>query len=390
MALKHIPNLDALLDAHEKFVQTKNILVQEQHGWYNRYVNPVITAKHIPIHWRYDLNKETNPLGMETIGVNAAFNVGAIKWQGKYVLAVRVEGVDRKSNFAFAESDNGLDNFRFWNAPLLLPQTKEPDVNVYDMRLTKHEDGYIYGIFCTERKDLTKGPEDTSSAVAAAGIVRTKNFKEWERLPDVVSPSQQRNVTLHPEFVNGTYALYTRPQDGFIETGSGGGIGLGFVKSMENPVIEGQTILFKKRYHTVYELKNGQGPSPIKTPEGWLHLAHGVRENAAGLRYVLYAFMTELEDIGKIKYQPGGYFMAPNDAEIIGDVGNVLFCNGWVKDEDGTIKIYYASSDTRTHVAVTHVDRMIMYCKQTPPDSFYSNGSVEKVIELIERNQQFV
>ncbi len=390
MELKPIPNLNVLLETHKKLVQTKNEILPEDHGWYSRFANPVLTARHIPIHWRFDLNAETNPLGMETIGVNAAFNVGAIKWDGKYVLAVRVEGVDRKSYFAFAESDNGLDTFHFWDVPLLMPQNTDPDVNVYDMRLTHHEDGYVYGVFCTERKDHSNGPDDTSSAIAAAGIVRTKDFKDWERLPDFISPSQQRNVTLHPEFVEGKYAVYTRPQDGFIETGSGGGIGLGFVDDMEHPLIKDETILFKKRYHTVYELKNGQGPSPIKTDEGWLHLAHGVRENAAGLRYVLYVFMTELEDISKIKYQPGGYFMAPNNEEIIGDVGNVLFCNGWIQDEDGTIKIYYASSDTRTHVAVTHVDRMIMYCKNTPPDSFHSNASVSKIIELIDRNKKFL
>ena len=385
-----IPNLKALQEEYEALITQENEEVNASHGWYSRYKNPVVTAKHIPLNWRYDFNAETNPLGMETIGANAAFNAGAIKWKGKYVLAVRVEGIDRKSYFAFAESDNGIDNFRFWDKPMLVPQTEDPDINVYDMRLIAHEDGYIYGIFCTERKDHSNGPQDTSSATAGAGVVRTKDMENWERLPDVISPSQQRNVTLHPEFVNGKYALYTRPQDGFIDTGSGGGIGLGYVDSMEHPEVKDEVILNPKRYHTVYELKNGQGPSPIKTEEGWLHLAHGVRNNAAGLRYVLYVFMTDLEDITKVIHQPAGYFMAPNDEEIIGDVGNVLFANGWIADEDGSVKIYYASSDTRTHVATTSIEQLIQYCKNTPEDLLHSNGSVQQIIDLIEKNKGLV
>ncbi|WP_318310183.1 glycoside hydrolase family 130 protein [Flagellimonas crocea] len=377
-----------LLKEHQKLVDRKNVMEMKTNGIYNRYKYPIITAEHIPIHWRYDLNMETNPYGLERIGVNAAFNAGAIKWNGKYVLAIRVEGADRKSFFAFAESNNGVDGFTFWDKPMILPQNEEPDVNVYDMRLVKHEDGYVYGIFCTERKD-TKAPSgNTSSAVANAGIIRSKDLKNWERLPDLISTAkQQRNVTLHPEYVNGKYAVYTRPQDGFILTGSGGGIGLGFVDDMTKPVVKDEVIICNKEYHTVYELKNGQGPSPIKTPDGWLHLAHGVRNTAAGLRYVLYMFMTDLEDITRIVHRPGGYLMAPNDQEIIGDVGNVLFCNGWIVDDDGKVFIYYASSDTRMHVATTTIDILVDYCKNTPEDKLYSNKSVEAIIDLIERNE---
>ena len=283
--------------------------------------------------------------------------------------------------------ENGIDNFRFWDTPLLVPQTEDPDVNVYDMRLTKHEDGYIYGIFCTERKDPTVPPTDTSSAIANAGIIRSKDMLNWERLPDLISGSaQQRNVTLHEEFVDGRYAVYTRPQDGFIETGAGGGIGLGYIQNMEQPVVEDEVIINPKVYHTIYELKNGQGPSPIRTKEGWLHLAHGVRNTAAGLRYVLYLFMTDLEDIEKVIYQPGGYFMAPDDNEIIGDVGNVLFANGWILDDNGDVFIYYASSDTRMHVATTRLEILVDYCKNTPTDKLTSNGSVENILSLINHN----
>ncbi len=357
-------------------------------GIFHRYKHPIITAEHIPVQWRYDLNPETNPFGLERIGVNATFNAGAIKWNDKYVLAIRVEGADRKSFFAFAESENGIDSFKFWDKPMILPQNKEPDVNVYDMRLVKHEDGYVYGIFCTERKDPNVSANDTSAAVANAGIIRSKDLKNWERLPDLISTAkQQRNVTLHPEFINGKYAVYTRPQDGFILTGSGGGIGLGYVDEMTDPVVKDEVIINNKKYHTVYELKNGQGPSPIKTSEGWLHLAHGVRNTASGLRYVLYMFMTDLDDITKMIYQPGGYLMAPNYQEIIGDVGNVLFCNGWVVDQDGKVFIYYASSDTRLHVATSTVDILVDYCKNTPEDKLHSNKSVEAIIDLIDRNK---
>ena len=379
-----------LLSEYNLLINRKNIMEIKSNGIYNRYRFPVITAEHVPIHWRYDLNPDTNPYGLERIGVNAAFNAGAIKWKGKYLLVVRVEGSDRKSYFAFAESPNGIDSFTFWKKPLMLPQNEEPDVNVYDMRLVKHEDGYIYGIFCTERKDLNAPPTDSSAAVANAGIIRSKDLKSWERLPDLISTAkQQRNVTLHPEFINGKYALYTRPQDGFILTGSGGGIGLGYVDDMTKPVVKNEVIINNRKYHTVYELKNGQGPSPIKTKDGWLHLAHGVRNTAAGLRYVLYMFVTALEDITKVIYQPGGYLLAPNDQEIIGDVGNVLFCNGWIVDEDGKIFIYYASSDTRMHVATSKIDVLLDYCKNTPEDKLYSNNSVSAINDLINANEGF-
>ena len=379
-----------LLAEYNLLINKKNIIETKSNGIYSRYRNPVITAEHVPIHWRYDLNPNTNPYGLERIGVNAAFNAGAIKWEGKYLLVVRVEGSDRKSYFAFAESPNGIDSFTFWKKPLMLPQNEEPDVNVYDMRLVKHEDGYIYGIFCTERKDSSAPATDSSAAVANAGIIRSKDLKSWERLPDLISTAkQQRNVTLHPEFINGKYALYTRPQDGFILTGSGGGIGLGYVDDMTKPVVKNEVIINNRKYHTVYELKNGQGPSPIKTKDGWLHLAHGVRNTAAGLRYVLYMFVTALEDITKVIYQPGGYLLAPNNQEIVGDVGNVLFCNGWIVDEDGKIFIYYASSDTRMHVATSKIDILLDYCKNTPEDKLYSNNSVGAINDLIRANEGF-
>ena len=377
-----------LFDDHKKLILRKNHAIPHYSGLFTKFEYPILTASHVPLHWRYDLNKSTNPHSLERIGVNAAFNAGAIKWNGKYVLVVRVEGKDRKSFFAFAESENGIDNFKFWEKPFPLPQTENPDVNVYDMRLTMHEDGYVYGIFCTERKDPQAPEADTSSAIANAGIIRSKNLLEWERLPDLISDSnQQRNVTLHPEFVCGKYAIYTRPQDGFIETGAGGGIGLGYIDDMLHPKVEHEVIINPKAYHTVYELKNGLGPSPIKTREGWLHLAHGVRNTAAGLRYVLYLFMTDLKDITKVIHQPGGYFMAPDDQEIIGDVGNVLFSNGWIPDENGDVYIYYASSDTRMHVAKSTVDILVDYCKNTPKDRLTSNGSVDSIMDLIKKNK---
>ncbi len=377
-----------LFEEHEVLLSKKNVPIPDDSGIFVRHKYPIITAQHIPLHWRYDLNPMTNPKGLERIGVNATFNAGAIKWNDKYVLCVRVEGKDRKSYFAFAESENGIDNFRFWDTPLLLPQTENPDVNVYDMRLTQHEDGFIYGIFCTERKDPKAN--DTSSAIANAGIIRSKDMKSWERLPDLISNSnQQRNVVLHPEFIDGKYALYTRPQDGFIETGAGGGIGLGFVKDMTYPQVGHEVIINPKKYHTIYEVKNGQGAAPIKTTEGWLHLAHGVRNTAWGLRYVLYMFMTALDDVSKIIYEPGGYFLAPNEQEIIGDVGNVLFKNGWIADPNGTVFIYYASSDTRMHVAKTSIDVLIDYCKNTPADKLNSSGSVKNILELVKSNKGF-
>ncbi len=384
---KRIWNYEELMRNHEQLIHMPNHPIPEKSGLISRYTNPVITAEHIPINWRYDLNAQSNPFGLERIGVNAAFNAGAIKWNDKFTLAVRVEGSDRKSYFAFAESPNGIDGFKFWEKPLLMPQLNHPDINVYDMRLIAHEDGFVYGIFCTERKNPDAPPGDTSSAIANAGIIRSRDLISWERLPDLISVSkQQRNVTLHPEFVKGKYAIYTRPQDGFIETGSGGGIGLGFIDDMNHPEIINETIINQKAYHTIYELKNGLGPSPIKTKEGWLHLAHGVRNTAAGLRYVLYLFMTDLNDISKVIYQPGGYFMAPNNKEIIGDVGNVLFSNGWIVENDGTVFIYYASSDTRTHVATTSINILMDYCKNTPADKLSSNESVKSILNLIEMN----
>lgn len=358
-------------------------------GIFNRYKNPVVTANHTPLEWRYDFNEATNPFLMERIGINATFNAGAMKWNGNYILVVRVEGADRKSFFAIAESPNGVDNFKFWDKPCVIPQTELPDTNIYDMRLINHQDGWIYGIFCTERKDPNAGKSDTSSAIANAGIVRTKDLISWERLPDLISNSgQQRNVVLHPEFVNGKYAIYTRPQDGFIDVGNGGGIGLGYVQDMRNPIVLEEQIIFGKKYHSVYELKNGLGPAPIKTPKGWLHLAHGVRNTAAGLRYTLYMFMTDLHDISKVTHVPAGHFMAPEGFERVGDVSNVLFSNGWIENEDGTVFIYYASSDTRMHVAVSSVEKLVDYVINSPKDTFISAGSVSTIIAQVQRNKE--
>jgi 4-O-beta-D-mannosyl-D-glucose phosphorylase len=378
----------ALEKEHTTLIEQKNAPQDTiGNGIYQRYKNPVVTAAHVPLNWRFDLNEETNPFLQERIGINAAFNAGAIKWNGKYLLAVRVEGIDRKSFFAIAESPNGVDHFKFWEKPCVIPQTEEPDTNVYDMRLIHHEDGWVYGIFCTERKDPKAPKGDTSSAVANAGIVRSKDLVKWERLPDLISNTgQQRNVVLHPEFVNGKYALYTRPQDGFIDVGNGGGIGLGYIDDMTNPVVKDEKIIFGKKYHTIYELKNGAGPAPIKTEKGWLHLAHGVRNTAAGLRYTLYMFMTDLHDITKVTHVPAGHFMGPEGIERVGDVSNVLFTNGWIEDADGTVFIYYASSDTRMHVAVSSVEKLIDYVTNTPEDTFISAGSVNTIISQIDKN----
>lgn len=358
-------------------------------GIFDRYVNPVLTAGHAPVFWRYDLNEATNPYCLERFGINAAFNAGAIKWNDKYLLAVRVEATDRKSFFAMAESENGIDNFKFWDYPVKLPQTNDPDVNVYDMRLVQHEDGWIYGLFCTERKDPTAPLHDQSMALAKCGIARTKDFVCWYRLADLETNSpQQRNVVLHPEFVNGKYAFYTRPQDGFIDAGKGGGIGFGLSVSIENAYIENEKIIDNKNYHTVYEAKNGLGPAPIKTDDGWLHLAHGVRNTAAGLRYVLYMFMTDLNDLTKVIHKPAGYFIAPEGEERIGDVSNVIFSNGWIQDEDGTVYIYYASSDTRMHVATSTIEKLVDYVKNNPEDGLRSELSVETLSSIVSRNKQ--
>ncbi len=382
-------HLDKVIKEHKEIIVRTNTPHASSNGIYLRHENPIITPKHIPLHWRYDLNPDTNPNGLERIGFNATLNSGAIKWHDKYVLCVRVEGNDRKSFFAIAESENGIDNFKFWDKPCVIPlPPNEEETNVYDMRLTQHEDGWIYGVFCSERKDPDVPESDTSTALANAGIVRTKDLLNWERLPNLISgSSQQRNVVIHPEFVNGKYAIYTRPQQGFITVGSGGGIGLGFIDDMENPVITDEKIINNKIYHTIYELKNGLGPAPIKTDFGWLHLAHGVRNTAAGLRYTLYMFMTDLNDISKVIHQPAGHFMAPQGAERVGDVSNVLFSNGWIEDNDGNVFIYYASSDTRMHVAISSIDKLIDYCINSPEDKFTSSGSVETIIDLIDKNK---
>jgi 4-O-beta-D-mannosyl-D-glucose phosphorylase len=381
--------LEQLKSAHEQLVTRANEMVSGGNGIYERYKYPVLTAAHAPLNWRYDLNPQTNPYLMERFIINAAFNAGAIKWKGKYIMVARVEGADRKSFFAVAESPNGLDNFTFWDYPVDMPQTDEPDVNVYDMRLTEHADGWIYGLFCTERRDPEAPEHDQSMAIAGCGIARTKDLVTWERLADLKTKSpQQRNVVLHPEFVEGKYAMYTRPQDGFINAGSGGGIGFGLCDNMENAVIDKETIIDNKAYHTVYEAKNGQGPAPIKTDKGWMHLAHGVRNTAAGLRYVLYMFMTDLTDLTKVTHKPGGYFIAPEGEERVGDVSNVAFCNGWIKDDDGTIFIYYASSDTRMHVATTSVNQLLDYLLNTPQDGFTSASSVKAIYNIIDNNKK--
>lgn len=381
--------LAALRRSHAALLSQKNAPDPAwQNGIYERYKHPVVTAAHVPPEWRYDLNPRTNPFLLERLGINATLNAGAMEWKGKILVCVRVEGWDRKSFFAIAESKNGLDGFRFWDEPCVIPETPNPDTNVYDMRLVQHEDGWIYGLFCTERRDPKAPESDQSSAVAQCGLVRTKDLKKWERLPDIRTPSaQQRNVVLHPEFVGGKYALYTRPQDGFIDTGSGGGIGWALCSSMENARTGRESIIDRRAYHTINELKNGQGPAPIKTPEGWLHLAHGVRNTAAGLRYVLYLFLTDLKDPTKVLAKPGGYFIAPEGSERVGDVSNVVFSNGWVAKKDGSVLIYYASSDTRLHVATSSITRLLDYVKNTPPDGLRSAECVRQRIALIRRNR---
>lgn len=376
-----------LLAKQELLLRRKNEIDTEfYNGVYDRYQYPVLTRHHIPLHWRFDLNKETNPFFMERLGVNATFNAGAIYFNHKYYLCARVEGVDRKSFFALVESDNGVDNFRFLY-PITWKDIYKEETNMYDMRLVQHEDGWIYGIYCSESKDPEVPESDTSSAVAQAGLVRTKDLKDWERLPNIKTPSpQQRNVVLHPEFVNGKYLLYTRPQDGFISTGTGGGIAFGYCDSMENPVVESETLMDEKKYHTIYEVKNGQGPAPIKTDKGWIHIAHGVRNTAAGLRYVLYTFATSLEDPTKVIAKPSGHFIAPYDDERVGDVSNVVFSNGVIVNEENQVFIYYASSDTRLHVATTTIDKLIDYTFHTPEDPFRSLACVDQRLELIEKN----
>lgn len=360
-------------------------------GVFDRWKYPVLTAAHTPLFWRYDLNEKTNPFLMERFGINGVFNAGAIKWKDKYIMMPRVEGADRKSFFAIAESPNGIDQFKFWDSPVHMPGFREHETNIYDIRLTQHEDGYIYGLFCTERKDPSAPPPDQSSAIAQCGIARTRDLVNWERLADLRTPSpQQRNVVLHPELVDGKYAFYTRPQDGFIDAGSGGGIGLGFASSITNAVIEKETIIDPRIYHTINEAKNGLGPAPIRTRLGWLHLAHGVRNTAAGLRYTLYLFMTDLHDLGKVIYRPAGYLIAPKGEERVGDVSNVVFANGWITDKDGAVFIYYASSDTRMHVATTTIEKLLDYVINTPADEYNSAGSVNTLQQIIDNNKAHV
>ncbi len=381
--------LEKLKKKHQKFLSKKNKPVNRNYnGIFYRYKHPVLTAEHAPLHWQYDFNFKSNPFLMKRIGINATFNSGAIYLDGRYLLMVRTEGWDRKSFFAVAESPNGIDNWQFWERPVSLPETEDPDTNVYDMRLVQHEDGWIYGIFCAERKDRAAPEGDTSQATASGGIVRTKDLENWERLPDFISHhGQQRNLVLHPEFVNGKYAFYTRPQDGFIEVGGGGGIGWALVDDITHAEAPDEQIIDEKVYHTIKELKNGQGPAPIKSEKGWLNLAHGVRACAAGLRYVLYLFMTDLEDPSKIIARPGGYFMAPEGEERIGDVSNVLFANGWIRNENDEVFIYYGSSDTRMHVATSTVERLVDYCLNTPEDGLRSAASVATINKLIDKNQ---
>ncbi len=377
---------------YNELITRKNKVRKINHaGVFDRYRYPVLTAEHIPLTWRYDLNEKTNPFLLERISVNAVFNAGAIRWKNKFLLMARVEGADRKSFFAIAESDNGTSGFQFWERPVTIPALNGQETNFYDIRLTAHEDGWIYGLFCTEMRDPACPEADQSTAIAQCGIVRTRDFVTWDRLKNLeTSSAQQRNVVLHPEFVKGQYALYTRPQDGFIDAGSGGGIGFGLVSDMAQAIIKDEMVIDKKLYHTVYELKNGQGPAPIKTKLGWLHLAHGVRNTAAGLRYVLYVFLTDLKDPAKQICKPGGYFLAPEEEERTGDVSNVVFSNGWIADDDGTVYIYYASSDSRLHVAVSSIDKLLDYTTHTPADGLSSVQSVRQINLLIDKNNTLI
>lgn len=385
----HFTERKELLERQYKaLIQKTNEAVEISNGVIQRYKNPVLTPGHTPVFWRYDLDINENPLLLERFGINSVFNAGAIRHQDKYLVAVRVEGTDRKSFFAIAESRNGIDNFTFWDYPVDIPDIDPAETNVYDMRLTRHEDGWIYGTFCSERRDEAACEADQSSAIASCGIVRTKDLHTWERLPNLVTTSsQQRNVVIHSEFVNGKYAFYTRPQDGFIEAGEGGGIAFACCDDITNARIDKEELIDKRVYHTISEAKNGLGPAPIKTAYGWLHLAHGVRNTAAGLRYVLYCFMTDLHEPQKMIYKPAGYVMAPEGDERTGDVSNVLFSNGWIKDDDGKIFIYYGSSDTLLRVATTTMERLLDYCMHTPADKYRSVASVERLKRIIKKNK---
>ena len=387
MNMNYQEKVQALRQRHEALLQRKNQVMEGGNDIYEKYVYPILTAEHTPLEWKYDFNEQDNPLLMQRIMMNAVLNAGAIKLDGRYLLVCRVEGADRKAFFAVAESPNGIDQWRFWEEPITMPDTEDPATNIYDMRVTQHEDGWIYGVFCAERHDPSQ-PGNLSAATATAGIARTKDLKTWERLPDLKTKSQQRNVVLHPEFVNGKYALYTRPQDGFIDTGSGGGIGWALVDDMTHAEVKEEKIIYERKYHTITEVKNGEGPHPLKTEKGWLHLAHGVRGTADGLRYVLYMYMTSLEDPTKVIAKPGGFFLVPEGNEYIGDVMNVAFANGWIKDEDGKVFIYYASADTRMHVATSSVERLVDYCMNTPEDGLTTSASVETIKKLVAKNKQ--
>ena len=387
MNMNYQEKVQALRQRHEALLQRKNQVMEGGNGIYEKYVYPILTAEHTPLEWKYDFNEQDNPFLMQRIMMNAVLNAGAIKLDGRYLLVCRVEGADRKSFFAVAESPNGIDQWRFWEEPITMPDTEDPATNIYDMRVTQHEDGWIYGVFCAERHDPSQ-PGNLSAATATAGIARTKDLKAWERLPDLKTKSQQRNVVLHPEFVNGKYALYTRPQDGFIDTGSGGGIGWALVDDMTHAEVKEEKIIYERKYHTITEVKNGEGPHPLKTEKGWLHLAHGVRGTADGLRYVLYMYMTSLEDPTKVIAKPGGFFLVPEGNEYIGDVMNVAFANGWIKDEDGKVFIYYASADTRMHVATSSVERLVDYCMNTPEDGLTTSASVETIKKLVAKNKK--
>ena len=379
-----------LLKKQEELLNKKNKKVDFYNGIYDRYENPVLTREHIPLTWQYDLNEETNPYFMERLGINAVMNSGAIMIDGKYYLVARIEGNDRKSFFGVAESDNGIDGFKFWDYPILLDDVCPNETNVYDMRLTQHEDGYIYGVFCSESKDTSVN--DLSAAVAEAGIVRTKDLKGWERLDNLktLNSPQQRNVVLHPEFINGKYAFYTRPMDDFIDTGSGGGLGFGLCDDIEHAVIDEEIITSKRKYHTITEAKNGAGAVPIKTDKGWIHIAHGVRNTAAGLRYVIYAFATALDNPAEVIAEPSGLLIGPRAEERVGDVSNVVFTNGAIVNENNEVFIYYASSDTRLHVATTTIDKLVDYVFNTPSDPGRSVKCVEQRYELIANNLELL
>ena len=382
-------NKKDIIKRYKETIGKKNKVSDFYNGIYDRYENPVLTRDHIPPFWMYDFDEKTNPHFMQRLGVNAVFNSGAIYHEGKYYLVARVEGNDRKSFFAVAESDKATEGFKFRDYPIRLPDTCPEETNVYDMRLTKHADGWIYGVFCSESKETEK--KDLSAAAAQAGIVRTKDLENWERLPNLRTKSKyQRNCVLHPEFIDGKYAFYTRPMDDFIETGSGGGIGFGLCKDITNAVIDEEKIISARKYHTITESKNGAGATPIKTDKGWIHIAHGVRNTAAGLRYVIYAFATDLNDPFKLIAEPGGFLIAPLGKERVGDVSNVVFTNGAIARDNGDVYIYYAASDTRLHVAKTSVEKLIDFVFNTPEDALRSVKCVEQRCEMIKKNLEIL